>query len=164
MAAFNVNITSNLSVLISVNIFHQNSKYGSSKSYGSSSERYERIRDSPNGNYRSDSPDSQSPRDRDRSYQSKNSYLQKIREKERENRDYKVSRDKYSDCVRSPKDKRSRDSEHRTNHDRSDDKSILHPIKSQNLSSRDRKPIHNNCIDKVQQQTPSSIFVLIYFY
>lgn len=56
----------------------------------------------------------------------------------------------YPDCARSPKDKRSRDSEHRTNHDRSDDKSILHPIKvSQNLSSRDRKPMHNNCIDKV---------------
>ncbi|KAJ8962933.1 hypothetical protein NQ314_005650 [Rhamnusium bicolor] len=71
-------------------------KYGSSKSYGSSSDRYERIRDSPNGNYRSDSPDSQSPRDRERSYQSKSSYLQKIREKERENRDYKMSRDKYS--------------------------------------------------------------------
>lgn len=74
----------------------QNSKYSSSKSYGSSSDRYERIRDSPNGTYRSDSPDSQSPRDRDRSYGSKSSYLQKIREKERENRDYKVSRDKYS--------------------------------------------------------------------
>ena len=52
------------------------------------------MRDSPNGNsYRSDSPDSQSPRDRN--YQTKSSYLQKIREKERENRDYK-SREKYS--------------------------------------------------------------------
>ncbi|KRT86791.1 hypothetical protein AMK59_273 [Oryctes borbonicus] len=128
---------------------YQNSKYSSSKSYGSSGERYERIRDSPNGNYRSDSPDSQSPRDRDRSYQTKNSYIQKIREKERENRDYKMSRDKYSDCARSPKEKRSRDSEHRTNHDRSEDKGILHTMKlSQNLSSRDRKPVHNNCIDK----------------
>ncbi|XP_008190890.1 WW domain-containing adapter protein with coiled-coil homolog [Tribolium castaneum] len=128
---------------------YQNSKYSSSKSYGSTSERYERIRDSPNGNYRSDSPDSQSPRDRDRSYQSKSSYLQKIREKERENRDYKMSRDKYSDCARSPKDKRSRESEHRTNNDRNDEKSILHPIKmSQNLSSRDRKPVHNNSVDK----------------
>ncbi|RZC39221.1 WW and/or Herpes BLLF1 domain containing protein, partial [Asbolus verrucosus] len=113
----------------------------SSKSYGSSSERYDRIRDSPNGNHRSDSPDSQSPRDRDRSYQSKSSYLQKMREKERENRDYKMSRDKYSDCARSPKDKRSRESEHRINNDRNDEKSILHHIKmSQNLSSRDRKP------------------------
>ncbi|XP_018571380.1 WW domain-containing adapter protein with coiled-coil isoform X2 [Anoplophora glabripennis] len=127
---------------------YQSSKYSSSKSYGSSSDRYERIRDSPNGNYRSDSPDSQSPRDRDRSYQSKSSYLQKIREKERENRDYKVSRDKYSDCARSPKDKRSRDSEHRTNSDRNDEKSILHPIKVSQLSSRDRKPMHNNCVDK----------------
>lgn len=127
---------------------YQSSKYSSSKSYGSSSDRYERIRDSPNGNYRSDSPDSQSPRDRDRSYQSKGSYLQKIREKERENRDYKVSRDKYSDCARSPKDKRSRDSEHRTNSDRNDEKSILHPIKVSQLSSRDRKPMHNNCVDK----------------
>ena len=77
----------------------QNSRYGSSKvSYG---ERYnhERMRDSPNGHsYRSDSPDSASPRerDRDRSYQSKAAYLQqKIRDKERENRDYKA-REKYS--------------------------------------------------------------------
>lgn len=146
----------------------QSTKYSASKSYGASGERYERLRDSPNGNYRSDSPESQSPRDRDRSYQSKSSYLQKIREKERENRDYKISRDKYSgtarvhfcspsladafsstfpDCARSPKDKRIRESEHRTNHDRSDDKAILNQIKS--LSSRDRKPMHNNCLDKV---------------
>lgn len=74
----------------------QNNKYNASKSYSSSGERYDRIRDSPNGNYRSDSPDSQSPRDRERSYQSKSSYMQKIREKERENRDYKLSKDKYS--------------------------------------------------------------------
>ncbi|KAL3275466.1 hypothetical protein HHI36_020226 [Cryptolaemus montrouzieri] len=127
---------------------YQSSKYSSSKSYGSSSDRYERLRDSPNGNYRSDSPDSQSPRDRDRSYQSKNSYLQKIREKERENRDYKSSRDKYSDCARSPKEKRSRDSEHRSTNDRNDEKSILHPIKVTQNSSRDRKPMHNNCVDK----------------
>lgn len=129
---------------------YQNSKYSSSKSYGSSSDRYDRIRDSPNGNYRSDSPDSQSPRDRDRSYQSKNSYIshQKLREKERENRDYKTSRDKYLDCARSPKDKRSRDSEHRSASDRNEEKSILHLIKTQN-TSRDRKSSnHNNCIDK----------------
>ncbi|CAH1963999.1 unnamed protein product [Acanthoscelides obtectus] len=130
---------------------YQSSKYSSSKSYGSSSDRYERIRESPNGNYRSDSPDSQSPRDRDRSYQSKSSYLQKIREKERENRDYKVardSRDKYLDCTRSPKDKRSRESEHRSNSDRGDEKGVLHPIKVSQISSRDRKPMHNNCVDK----------------
>ncbi|GLV45695.1 wacky [Carabus blaptoides fortunei] len=137
---------------------YQNSKYSSSKgSYGSSGgERYERIRDSPNGNsYRSDSPDSQSPRDRDRAYQSKGSYLQKIREKERENRDYKMSRDKYSDCARSPKDKRSRetrDSEHRTNHDRSaDDKLLLKMTSQNNSSSRDRKPVHN-CQDKQRDE------------
>ncbi|XP_074031899.1 WW domain-containing adapter protein with coiled-coil wacky isoform X2 [Leptinotarsa decemlineata] len=129
-------------------IFLWSSKYSSSKSYGSSSDRYERIRDSPNGNYRSDSPDSQSPMDRERSYQSKNSYIQKIREKERENRDYKMSRDKYSDCARSPKDKRSRDSEHKVSSDRIDEKNILHPIKSSQISSRDRKPMHNNCVDK----------------
>nr|AEE63275.1 unknown [Dendroctonus ponderosae] len=127
---------------------YQNSKYATSKSYGSSNERYEKFRDSPNGTYRSDSPESQSPRDRDRSYQSK-SYLQKMREKERENRDYKMSRDKYSDLARSPKDKRTRDSDHRTNSDRGgDDKSILHPLKVGQLSSRDRKPVHNNCVDK----------------
>ncbi|XP_049784513.1 WW domain-containing adapter protein with coiled-coil homolog isoform X1 [Schistocerca cancellata] len=137
---------------------YQNSKYSSSKSYDG---RYnhERVRDSPNGNsYRSDSPDSQSPRDRN--YQAKNSYLQKIREKERENRDYK-SRDKYSDCARSPKDKRSResrDSEHRTNHDRSStEKIILHPIKlaTQNSTSRDssqRKLPHNSCQDKREER------------
>nr|CAD7411313.1 unnamed protein product [Timema poppensis] len=73
----------------------ENSKYGSSKgNYDSARYNHERMRDSPNGNsYRSDSPDSQSPRDRN--YQAKSSYLQKIREKERETRDYK-SRDKYS--------------------------------------------------------------------
>lgn len=131
---------------------YQNSKFNASKSYGSSGERYERIRgESPNGNYRSDSPDS--PRERERSYQSKSSYIQKMREKERENRDYKTSREKYSDCARSPKEKRSRDSEHRTNHDRSDDKNILHPMKmSQNISSRDRKPMHNNCVDKREER------------
>ncbi|XP_069697694.1 WW domain-containing adapter protein with coiled-coil homolog isoform X3 [Periplaneta americana] len=99
---------------------YQNSKYSSSKGNYDGRYNHERMRDSPNGNsYRSDSPDSQSPRDRN--YQTKSSYLQKIREKERENRDYKT-REKYSDCARSPKDKRSResrDSEHRTNHDRS---------------------------------------------
>nr|CAD7201271.1 unnamed protein product [Timema douglasi] len=134
----------------------ENSKYGSSKgNYDSARYNHERMRDSPNGNsYRSDSPDSQSPRDRN--YQAKSSYLQKIREKERETRDYK-SRDKYSDCARSPKDKRgreSRDSEHRTNHDRSSsEKVILHPIKlpTQNASSREssqRKPLLNSCQDK----------------
>lgn len=117
------------------------------------------MRDSPNGNsYRSDSPDSQSPRERERAYQSKGSYLQKIREKERENRDYKMSRDKYvSNECRSPKEKRSResgkDSEHRTNHDRSslDDK-LMHSVKVSSSSSqqRDRKPTHN-CQDKVNQ-------------
>lgn len=122
---------------------YQNSKYSSSKNYsGANSERYEKFRDSPNGTYRSDSPESQSPRDRDRSYQSK-TYLQKIREKERENRDYKPSRDKYSDLSRSPKEKRSRESDHRI-----EDKSILHPLKVGQLSSRDRKPMHNNCVDK----------------
>ncbi|KAF5300978.1 hypothetical protein FQR65_LT09022 [Abscondita terminalis] len=128
---------------------YQNSKYNSSKNYSSSGERYERIRDSPNGTYRSDSPDSQSPRDRERLYQSKSSYIQKIREKERENRDYKPTRDKYSDCARSPKEKRGRDLDYRTNHDRSDEKAVLHPaVKPQNATLRDRKPVHNNCVDK----------------
>lgn len=55
----------------------------------------------------------------------------------------------FVDCARSPKEKRSRESEHRTNNDRNEDK-ILHPIKmSQSLSSRDRKPVHNNSVDKV---------------
>lgn len=54
----------------------------------------------------------------------------------------------FLDCARSPKDKRSRDSEHRTNHDRNDDKNILHPLKT-SQNSRDRKQIHNNCLDKV---------------
>ncbi|XP_068977720.1 WW domain-containing adapter protein with coiled-coil isoform X4 [Bombus flavifrons] len=58
------------------------------------------------------------------------------------------------DCARSPKDKRSResrDSEHRTNHDRSSGE-ILHPIKLSSNSSREsssqRKPSHNSCQDK----------------
>lgn len=158
-------------------VMFQNSKYSSSKgSYGGGGERYERIRDSPNGNsYRSDSPDSASPRERlgpDRSYQSKSSYLQKIREKERETRDYKLGREASrggvyasSEC-RSPKDKRSKDSEHRTNHDRErerdrgsmEEKLALHPsgLKhsssssgSQRSAQQDRKPLHNSCQDKV---------------
>ncbi|KAJ8668177.1 hypothetical protein QAD02_009840 [Eretmocerus hayati] len=139
---------------------YQNSKYSSSKSSYSSSttsdSRYEgRMRDSPNGN-------SYSPagglgmglgadRDSPRSYSSSKTMYKK----ERENRDYKLSssRDKYSDCTRSPKDKRSResrDSEHRTNHDRNNSE-ILHPIKLSSNSSRDssqRKPTHNSCQDK----------------
>lgn len=68
----------------------QNSKYNSSK--GGYSERYtERARNSPNGN--TYSPDTGSPRDR--SYQNKQLYLQKMRDKERD-RDYTSSRDKYS--------------------------------------------------------------------
>ncbi|XP_046412236.1 WW domain-containing adapter protein with coiled-coil isoform X4 [Neodiprion pinetum] len=139
---------------------YQNAKYSSSKggyssSTTSSDSRYEgRMRDSPNGN-------SYSPaggmgmamgadRDSPRSYPAKPLY-----KKERENRDYKLSsRDKYSDCARSPKDKRSResrDSEHRTNHDRSGAE-ILHPLKLSSNSSRDsasqRKPAHNSCQDK----------------
>lgn len=136
---------------------YQNSKYNNSKGNYEGRYNHERMRDSPNGNsYRSDSPDSQSPRDRN--YQTKSSYIQKIREKERENRDYK-SRDKY-DCARSPKDKRareSRDAEHRTNHDRSSSEVILHPIKvqTQNTSSREssqRKPLHNSCQDKREER------------
>lgn len=64
------------------------------------------------GSYRSDSPDLDSPRDsRDRSdrYQS-SSYIQKI--KDRGRNDYK--KDKYVD----KRDRRDRDAEHRTNHDR----------------------------------------------
>lgn len=60
--------------------------------------------------YRMDSPDLDSPRDRDRSdrYQS-SSYIQKF--KDRGRNDYK--KDKYLD-------KRDRREEHRTNHDRID--------------------------------------------
>ncbi|CAH0386455.1 unnamed protein product [Bemisia tabaci] len=125
---------------------YQNSKYSSSKDKYADKFNHERMRDSPNGNtYRSVSPESQSP-------YSKNAYVSKTREKERENRDFK-SRDKYSDYVdKSPSDKRSRESrdvEHRTNHDRSSsEKVVLHPIKlsSQN-SSREmaqRKPLQHS--------------------
>ncbi|XP_034943550.1 WW domain-containing adapter protein with coiled-coil isoform X2 [Chelonus insularis] len=138
---------------------YQNTKYSGSKGYPSSAvssdSRYEqRMRDSPNGNSYSPAGglgigmpvDRESPR----SYTTKPLY-----KKERENRDYKLSssREKYSDCARSPKDKRSRegrDSEHRTNHDRSGGE-ILHPIKLSSNSSRDssqRKPAHNSCQDK----------------
>lgn len=48
------------------------------------------------------------------------------------------------DLSRSPKEKRSREADHRI-----EDKSILHPLKVGQLSSRDRKPMHNNCVDKV---------------
>uniref|UniRef100_A0A224XMD8 Putative spliceosomal protein fbp11/splicing factor prp40 n=1 Tax=Panstrongylus lignarius TaxID=156445 RepID=A0A224XMD8_9HEMI len=130
---------------------YQNSKYSSKGSY----ERDRmRERDSPNGNsYRSESPECESPRDRSGAYHSK-MYMSKSRDKERENRDYKP-RDKYSDCVRSPKDKRlreSRESEHRTNHDRnSTEKNDLHNLKltTQN-SSRDssQRKINSSCQDK----------------
>ncbi|KAL0280517.1 UNVERIFIED_CONTAM: hypothetical protein PYX00_001786 [Menopon gallinae] len=133
---------------------YQNSKYGSSK--GSYAERYnhERIRDSPNGNsYRSDSPDSDSPRER--SYQNK-IYVSKIREKERD-RDYKSARDKYSDCSRSPKEKRSResrDSEHRTNHDRisGEEKERVTRVGdwSEHMSSSGKK-YYYNCKTEVSQ-------------
>ncbi|KAJ9601216.1 hypothetical protein L9F63_000636, partial [Diploptera punctata] len=51
----------------------------------------------------------------------------------------------------------SRDSEHRTNHDRnSSEKIILHPIKltTQNASSREsqRKPLHNSCQEKREER------------
>uniref|UniRef100_A0ABD2VQY4 WW domain-containing protein n=1 Tax=Trichogramma kaykai TaxID=54128 RepID=A0ABD2VQY4_9HYME len=136
---------------------YQNTKYSSSKSSYSSSNpsdsRYEgRIRDSPNGNSYSPAgglgmgPDRDSPRN----------YTKPIYKKERENRDYKLSssRDKYSDCTRSPKEKRSRESRDshsdRTNHDRNSG-DILHPIKISSNSSRDssqRKPTHNSYQDK----------------
>ncbi|CAG5008046.1 unnamed protein product [Parnassius apollo] len=49
---------------------------------------------------------------------SRNSYMQKGSEKERD-RDYKSSRNKYTDSVRSPKEKRSKDSEReKNNHER----------------------------------------------
>lgn len=173
----------------------QNSKYSSSKgSYGSGGERYERLRDSPNGNsYRSDSPESASPRDRligpDRSYQSKSSYLQKIREKERENRDYKLCGGRASgtggytgssEC-RSPKDKRSKDSEHRTNHDRErererEEKLALHVggLKHTSSSSsgggqrssqqQERKLLHNSCQDKVSRSLMYSVRIQLVYY
>ncbi|KAK6628676.1 hypothetical protein RUM43_002491 [Polyplax serrata] len=133
---------------------YQNSKYGSSK--GNYADRYnhERVRDSPNGNsYRSDSPDSDSPRER--SYQNK-IYVQKIREKERD-RDYKSSRDKYSECSRSPKDKRNReirDSEYRTNHDRisGEEKERVSRVGdwSEHMSSSGKK-YYYNCKTEVSQ-------------
>lgn len=137
----------------------KNSKYSSSKGNYAERCKEDRMRDSPNGNsYRSDSPDSESPRDR--TYQNKSSFLQKVREKERENRDYKP-RDKYSDCVRSPKDKRSResrDSEHRTNHDRNStedkrderDRVLRVGDWSEHLSSSGKK-YYYNCKTEVSQ-------------
>lgn len=54
-----------------------------------------------------------------------------------------ISREKYSDCARSPKDKPSREVEHRNNK-----KGISHPMKSSQLSSTYRKPMHYDCVDK----------------
>lgn len=109
----------------------QSSKYSSKRDYERESSRssanYLRSeRDlSPvasgtlNGSYRTtDSPDLDSPRDsRDRSdrYQSSSYSLQKIKEiKDRGRNDYK--KDRYLD----KRDRRDRDVEHRTNHDRID--------------------------------------------
>uniref|UniRef100_A0A1L8DD81 WW domain-containing protein n=1 Tax=Nyssomyia neivai TaxID=330878 RepID=A0A1L8DD81_9DIPT len=118
---------------------YQNSKY--KRDYereASRSSSYIRDRDSSptsggagsgnsslnNGNnYRFASPELDSPprenryRDSDRC----TSFVMRMRDKERERDSYK--KDKYIDCLRSPKDKRDRrdrDSEHRTNHDRID--------------------------------------------
>ncbi|XP_055711723.1 WW domain-containing adapter protein with coiled-coil homolog isoform X2 [Phlebotomus papatasi] len=118
---------------------YQNSKY--KRDYereASRSSSYLRDRDSSpsggagsgnsslnNGNnsYRFASPDLDSPprenryRDSDRC----TSFVMRMRDKERDRDSYK--KDKYIDCLRSPKDKRDRrdrDSEHRTNHDRID--------------------------------------------
>lgn len=66
----------------------------------------------------------------------------------------------FSDCARSPKDKRSResrDSEHRTNHDRSSDEKLLLKMTSQN-SSRDRKPLHN-CTEKLREVSSPAFFL-----
>uniref|UniRef100_A0A1B6DZU4 WW domain-containing protein n=1 Tax=Clastoptera arizonana TaxID=38151 RepID=A0A1B6DZU4_9HEMI len=137
----------------------KNSKYSSSKGSYADRCKEDRMRDSPNGNsYRSDSPDSESPRER--TYQNKSSFIQKVREKERETRDYK-QREKYADCVRSPKDKRSResrDSEHRTNHDRNSsedkreerDRGLRVGDWSEHLSSSGKK-YYYNCKTEVSQ-------------
>ncbi|BET00418.1 Hypothetical protein domain [Nesidiocoris tenuis] len=127
---------------------HQTHPYQNSNAKYSAKPNYERERmrerDSPNGNsYRSESPDCDSPRDRG-GYHSKSSiYMSK-------SRDYK--RDKYADCLVPPKDKRLRESEHRTNHDRnSSEKNDLHSLKlsSQN-SSRDssQRKLNSSCQDK----------------
>ncbi|XP_014243933.1 WW domain-containing adapter protein with coiled-coil homolog isoform X2 [Cimex lectularius] len=133
---------------------YQNSKY-SSKNYDRDRMR---DRDSPNGNsYRSDSPECDSPRERSSSYHSKSVYMSKSRDKERENRDYK-NREKYSECVRSPKDKRlreSREAEHRTNHDRnSTEKNDLHTMKINQNSSRDssQRKLNSSCQDKREER------------
>lgn len=125
---------------------YQNSKYSNSK--GTYSERYsERLRDSPNGNsYRSDSPpDSGSPRDR--AYHSK-LYMQKIRDKERDGRDYNTPRDKYSDCSRSPK-RRETD---RNNHERlgGEERSTRLGDWSEHISSSGKK-YYYNCKSEVSQ-------------
>uniref|UniRef100_A0A0K8S428 WW domain-containing protein n=2 Tax=Lygus hesperus TaxID=30085 RepID=A0A0K8S428_LYGHE len=118
---------------------NSNSKYSSKGNY----ERDRmRERDSPNGNsYRSESPECESPRDRGGYH--KSVYMSK-------SRDYK--RDKYADCLLPSKDKRIRESEHRTNHDRnSSEKNDLHSLKlsSQN-SSRDssQRKLGSSCQDK----------------
>lgn len=107
----------------------QSSKYSSKREYeresGRSTNYLRSDRDlSPvpsgtiNGSYRTDSPDLDSPRDnRDRSdrYQSSSYNIQKIKEiKDRGRNDYK--KDRYLD----KRDRRDRDVEHRTNHDRID--------------------------------------------
>ncbi|GAB0095998.1 hypothetical protein DMENIID0001_114460 [Sergentomyia squamirostris] len=115
---------------------YQNSKY--KRDYereASRSSSYLRDRDSSpssgggnsslnNGNnYRYTSPDLDSP-PRDSRYRDSDrctSFAMRMRDKDRDRDSYK--KDKYIDCMRSPKDKRDRrdrDSEHRTNHDRID--------------------------------------------
>ncbi|KAL0902426.1 hypothetical protein ABMA27_000301 [Loxostege sticticalis] len=83
----------------------------------------------------------------DRGYTtSRNAYMQKGSEKERD-RDYKSSRNKYTDSVRSPKEKRSKDSESKSNHERSesDKKSRLSVSKYDKRSASSSVPLTIHC-------------------
>ncbi|XP_026316044.1 WW domain-containing adapter protein with coiled-coil homolog isoform X3 [Hyposmocoma kahamanoa] len=116
---------------------HPYQKYTNSKErrttseYVSSDNRYTPLR-SPNGNVSAHGHTAHSGHSShahhhyshvadERGYAtSRNSYLPKNSEKERD-RDYKSSRNKYTDGVRSPKEKRSKESDReRSNHERSE--------------------------------------------
>ncbi|XP_026759727.1 WW domain-containing adapter protein with coiled-coil homolog isoform X2 [Galleria mellonella] len=111
---------------------HPYQKYNSKRAtseYVSSDNRYTPLR-SPNGNVSSHGHSTHTSHSGhghhhyghvvdERGYTTSRSYLPKGSEKERD-RDYKSSRNKYTDSVRSPKEKRNNSERERSNHERSD--------------------------------------------
>ncbi|RVE43934.1 hypothetical protein evm_011403 [Chilo suppressalis] len=140
--------------------YHSKSERRAGSEYVSSDSQYTPLR-SPNGNLSTHGHSTHTSHSShghhhyhvvdDRGYTtSRNAYMQKGSDKERD-RDYKSSRNKYTDSVRSPKEKRSKDSEkERSNHERSESekKSRTSGMNSVSRSSKyDKAPLAAICSD-----------------